>query len=200
MTASPLIIPGPAGGLESQLSGIGPNTTRFAVLCHPHPQYGGSMNDAVLDVVEKVLSQRGIASLRFNFRGVGRSDASHHGNGGEADDVVAAVTWLREQHTPERLTVAGYSFGASMVWQALDRLGALDRVLLVAPPVALMHFASRLVDHPVDVFVGDEDQFTDTIALGEIPGIRTHVIVGTDHFFVGRWHDLEAELAATIAG
>lgn len=197
MTIERITIPGPVGELESVLNVHG-DTDHWAVLCHPHPQYGGTMNDAVLDVVAQVAEERGIDTLRFNFRGTGASAGCH--DGGEADDVVAAVQWLRKRYSPRHLSVAGYSFGAGMVWQALAKLGRLRQVLLIAPPTAFIQWESpHPASVPVDVFVGDHDQFADASLLADIGGIRTHVIPGADHFFVGRWEALKAALGDVIS-
>ena len=191
-------VPGPAGALEARLSDSSPADGHYAVLCHPHPQYGGDMNDTVLDILARVLERNGTACLRFNFRGVGGSEGSHDGKGGEVDDVLATVAWLQAEHAPMKLILGGYSFGASMVWQALEKLDTPDRVLLIAPPVAMMDFASQEVNCPVDVFAGDADQYVDPEALAAWQGISAHVIDGADHFFSGKWDRLEAEIAAVL--
>jgi alpha/beta superfamily hydrolase len=191
-------VPGPAGILQAELSESAPVNGRYAVLCHPHPQYGGSMHDTVLDILARVFESHGVACLRFNFRGVGASTGSHDGNGGEVDDLLAAIDWLNAEHAPEGLTLAGYSFGANMIWRALDSLDTPQRVVLVAPPVGLMEFAPRELGCPVDVFVGDVDEFVDARALAAWEGVRIHTIPGADHFFAGKWKALEAEIEAAV--
>jgi uncharacterized protein len=133
------MVPGPVGRLEGSFSEPA-GATDAIVLCHPHPQYGGSMRDAVLDTIAAVADRLGMAQLRFNFRGVGASDGSFDRGVGEVDDLLFVLDWLRAQKRPTSIRVAGYSFGSSVVWRALDRAGALAGVLLVAPPVAMMDF------------------------------------------------------------
>ncbi|MCZ6710176.1 MAG: alpha/beta fold hydrolase [Gammaproteobacteria bacterium] len=191
-------VPGPAGVLEAQLSEPPSTGGQYAVLCHPHPQFGGTMHDTVLDILAGALERRGVACLRFNFRGVGASAGEHDGAGGEVDDVLAAVALLQAEYEPTALTLGGYSFGASMVWQALDKLDTPERVLLVAPPVGVMEFNARELDCPVEVFVGDQDQYVEQRALDEWRGVRAHVIGGADHFFSGRWEALDAALNAAL--
>ncbi|HJU27809.1 MAG TPA: hypothetical protein VJ718_01485, partial [Candidatus Binataceae bacterium] len=87
---------------------------RAGVVCHPHPLYGGSMYNNVVDAVLEAMWKLGWATLRFNFRGVGQSEGEHGGGAGEADDATAAVKFLGEQTglTVSNLVLAGYSFGA----------------------------------------------------------------------------------------
>lgn len=191
-------IPGPAGALQAHLSETTASDGRYAVLCHPHPQYGGSMDDHVLGILGKALEDSGVACLRFNFRGVGGSEGRSDGQGGEVDDVLAAVAWLQAERAPESLILGGYSFGASMIWQALEKLDTPQRVLLIAPPVGVMEFATRELDCPVDVFVGDGDGYVSLSALEAWHGISAHVIGGADHFFGGRWDELAGEIASVL--
>ncbi len=191
-------IPGPAGPIEAHLDDANEASGAFAVLCHPHPQYGGTMDDAVLSVLARGLTGAGVRCLRFNFRGVGASAGTHDGKGGEVDDLLAAVNWLRKEHLPENLILGGYSFGAGVVWQALARINPPDRVILVAPPLRFMPFAPQPVDFPLDVFAGDADTFVDAAALADLKGARAHVIADADHFFSGKWRDLAAGIEAAL--
>ena len=106
-----MLVDGPAGALETLLDGDGSD---LAVLCHPHPQYGGTMHDAVLDCAARALGAAGIARLRFNFRGVGRSEGRFDEGVGEVDDVLAILTHGRKMHPEARVLLVGYSFGAAM--------------------------------------------------------------------------------------
>jgi uncharacterized protein len=191
-------ISGPAGAIEAHYQAATGANAAQAVLCHPHPQYGGNMHDAVLDCAARVLLAAGLGVLRFNFRGVGRSHGSYDGGRGEVDDLAAAITWLRDAQPDAPLWLGGYSFGAWIAWQALPVDLALQRVLLLAPPVGPMVFASRPVPFPVDVFAGDADEFLDPRALAAWAGVTVHVIPGADHFFAGRF-DALAERIRTAA-
>ena len=101
-------VPGPMGVLEAQLSGTPSADGQYAVLCHPHPQFGGTMHDPVLDRLAAALERRGVACLRFNFRGVGASAGEHDGAGGEVDDLLAAVALVQAEYTPKTLILGGY--------------------------------------------------------------------------------------------
>ncbi|MCH2354527.1 MAG: alpha/beta hydrolase, partial [Pseudomonadales bacterium] len=87
------------------------NEGSWVIFCHPHPLYGGSMFDAVLDTVEKAVAPLNLSTLRFNFRGVGSSDGEHDHGDGEVNDLVSVVEWLRQAKSPSAVSVAGYSFG-----------------------------------------------------------------------------------------
>lgn len=191
-------IPGPAGALEAELTLAQNNTGAFAVLCHPHPQYGGNMHDGVLATVESALLRSGISCLRFNFRGVGRSEGQSMASREEAADLLAVIAWLNSEHAPERLWLAGYSFGASIVWQAITA-STPDRVLLIAPPVGLMPFEKISQSGPVDIFAGDRDDYVDVARLAELQGATVHVLPGADHFFLGQHQTLENLINGAIS-
>ena len=194
-----LAIDGPRGPLEARYDPPAGTPAAQAVLCHPHPQYGGSMHDAVLATLAEVLIEAGVGVLRFNFRGVGGSAGRYDGGAGEVADLLAAADWLVAAHPGARLWAGGYSFGAWVTWQALDRGLAPHRVLLVAPPVGAMPFPSRPEQVPTDVVIGSLDDFADPGALDAWSGVTLHRIDGADHFFGGHHHDLARTLKNTIA-
>ena len=113
-------IRGPAGRLEAILEepeGAPPQLG--AVVCHPHPLYGGTMHNKVVHRMARGLRRAGIAALRFNFRGVGRSEGEHGDLTGEIEDARAALGWLRRRYPELAFALAGFSFGA----RAITRLG-----------------------------------------------------------------------------
>ncbi len=191
-------IPGPLGSLEGNVIDAPDGDGSFAVLCHPHPQYGGNMDDAVLDICAGVLVGHGVSVLKFNFRGLGASEGNYSGGHAETEDLLAAVDWLRHTHSPESLWLGGYSFGANLVWRALDEVHPPERVLLIAPPVGHMEFANRPLPCPVDVFAGDADEFVDQAVLNAWAKVRCHIVAGADHFFTGRWDELRASIEASL--
>jgi len=187
-------IVGPAGAIETMLERAADAGSRFAVLCHPHPLYGGSMHDAVLDTAAAVLLRRGINVVRFNFRGVGASEG-HHGSGiGEVEDLVAVLAWLTRNHAPSSIVLGGYSFGSAIAWRTAPAAVGLERVLLIAPPVGRMPFDSPAPACPVHVVHGDEDEFIDPDALAAWPGVARHPVPGANHFFMGRWPALASAI------
>jgi len=195
--SEPLFIPGPCGVLDADLNRSSTEAAGLAVLCHPHPLYGGTRQDAVLECAAGVLLAHGFDVLRFNFRGVGRSGGSIQGDGAEVDDLLAVVAWVRKELKPGILWLGGYSFGAAMAWQALATTAA-DRALLIAPPVGRMHFEPRRPGIPVQAIVGAEDDFVDPSAMAALPGVETLTLPGADHFFSGKMTALAAALEQTL--
>lgn len=194
-----MMIPSPAGLLEAHLEHSA-GSTRAIVLCHPHPQYGGSMHDAVVDTVDTVARRLGFATLRFNFRGVGASTGRFDNGIGEVEDLLAAVAWLRERTAPLPMWLAGYSFGSNVVWRSMERAGELGGVLLIAPPVALMDFSTRpTTPAALTVIAGDRDDYVDAADLSRwaqlaAPAAIVESVGGADHFFSGT----HAQLALAV--
>jgi len=191
-------IPGPGITLEGRLSvGAAPGG---AVITHPHPLFGGNMANNVVLTTVRALAVRGMSALRFNFRGVGHSTGTYGGGIDEADDVVAALAFLKSR-TPGPHYVVGYSFGAAVAgWALLKGLSA-DGAICVAPPIAFMDlsFLPRVPGLRL-IIVGDRDELCPLPSLqalmaesqpacGETPA-AVRVIEGADHFF----GDGEAEL------
>ena len=130
-----LTLDGPAGRLEALLKAGAENATYAAVVCHPHPLFGGTLHNKVVFHTMKALNSFGFPVLRFNFRGTGLSQGEHdHGNG-EVDDVRAALDWLdAEYHLP--VVFAGFSFGAAVGLRAACADVRVRAVIGVGTPVA----------------------------------------------------------------
>jgi alpha/beta superfamily hydrolase len=193
-----LDIPAPTGSLEAWLERPAGAERACAVLCHPHPLYGGTLHDSVLGCLADALLDAGVACLRFNFRGVGGSSGRHDGGAGEIDDLLAAIAWVEANLQPRELWLGGYSFGAFVAWESLAQGAAPARLMLVAPPVGRMPFTSRLPGCQVHVFAGDRDEFIDQDLLAAWSGVDTHLIAGADHFFVGYMDDLRRRIELAI--
>jgi uncharacterized protein len=174
-----------------------------AVVCHPHPLYGGSMYNNVVDAVLAAMWQAGYATLRFNFRGVGASDGEHDGGPGEVDDAVAALAFLLAQPgvRKEGAIMAGYSFGAMVAVTAGYARADVARIVAVALPLAMAD--ARIPDgatKPVLLVSGDRDSYSPVAGLqaleSKIGGsARLEIIAGADHFFGGH----ETELSRAIS-
>lgn len=187
-----LFLPGPAGNLEAIWWPSAAKTDKAAVICHPHPLYGGTLDNKVVTTLARAWRDAGFAVLRFNFRGTGASEGAHDGGRGEIDDLLAALVWLRETH-PGPVDLAGFSFGAWVAAAATARL-APDwqprRLVLVAPPV---HYEGFEALHPpvaTVVLQGEED---DVVAPEEVyawvasrqPPPELLRFPGAGHFFHG---------------
>lgn len=164
---------------------------RGVVLCHPHPQYGGDMHNPVISTAMDAASQEGFSTLRFNFRGVGRSGGSYSEGVGEREDVKAAIDYLYSAlgHSDVPLTLLGYSFGA---WAALP-VGIQDHrikgMVAIAPPLGLYDFGFLEGSKKIKLLMaGDQDFFCPKALLEswferlEEPKTLA-VIEGADHFF-----------------
>lgn len=170
-----------------------------AVVLHPHPQYGGDMDNHVVTAIAAALAARSASTLRFNFRGAGRSQGSFDGGAGEADDARAAIAALREVAHGAMLVLAGYSFGA-MVAAAVARDASLSALLLVSPPVGMGALAPLETGTPTLVVAGDRDQFAPAAAIRALTGgkCRAAVVEGVDHGWSSGVNSLVDEIDAFV--
>jgi len=178
-----------------------------AVVCHPHPMYGGSMYNNVVDATLAAMWQLGYATLRFNFRGVGASEGEHDGGPGEVDDAVAAMTFLLAQPgvRNSNATMAGYSFGAMVAVSAGYERAEIARIVAVAIPLAMAD--ARIPDgasKPILMISGDRDSYSPVAGLRALQSrigdsARLEIIAGADHFFGGCEADLSRAIAAALS-
>ena len=188
-------VPGPAGALEARLW---PSTNgHWAVFCHPHPLYGGSMDDAVIDLARTRFAATGGGATLFNFRGVGASDGQHDGGAGEVDDVVAVVRWLADHEAATAPLLVGYSFGSAVAWRAAAQLDAVTHTVLIAPPIGSMAYPHS-ESLAATVIAGSMDPFVDAARLdawlAAQPGATLLAVAGADHFFLGHQRELAGAL------
>ncbi|MFP4039483.1 MAG: alpha/beta hydrolase [Desulfosudaceae bacterium] len=193
-----------AGG-QSKLVGLfSPGTSdRGVVVTHPHPLYGGDMFNNVVEAIARAYRQSGYATLRFNFRGVGGSGGEYDGGRGERDDVSAALDRLAAAGIPQP-ELAGYSFGAWVCAVGAAGFGSVSRMILVAPPVALLDFAEvGWLENLKLVVSGSEDELGPPEKIAALlpawnGAARFSVITGADHFFFGAESELEAVLTENL--
>jgi alpha/beta superfamily hydrolase len=199
------VIDGPAGPLEARVEDPSPGAAPRAVgvVCHPHPLYGGTMQNKVVHTLARSFEECGVPTLRFNFRGVGQSAGTYDGGPGELEDALAACGWARRHWNCEALWLAGFSFGAAVALQAAAdaRPGLL---VTVAPPVG------RIIVAPLArpdcrwlVVQGDKDELVDVAAVRSwVAGFddppRLQVLAGAEHFFHGRLGDLRDAVTGFI--
>jgi uncharacterized protein len=208
-----LFFDGPAGRLEALLNGGAEGATHAAVVCHPHPLFGGTLHNKVVFHTMKALNSFGFPVLRFNFRGTGLSQGEHDSGIGEVEDVRAALNWLdAEFHLP--LIFAGFSFGAAVgLRAAFDdvRVRALIAVGTPAVPVAAESEEPRVYTFdflqkctkPKLLVSGARDQFGPRARLqalvDSVPEPKELVLIeGGDHFFEGRLRELRDAIESWV--
>lgn len=197
--AERLLIEGNVGAIEVQvdmptLSEVQPNARGLAIVAHPHPLFGGTMDNKVAQTLAKTFSGLGYMTVRFNFRGVGQSAGKHDAGNGETDDTLTVIEWARRQHEQHgALVLAGFSFGTlvqSRVAQRLNELGQrVERMVFVG--TAAGKWPVETVPQDTIVIHGELD---DTITLDEVlrwaepQELPVTVVAGADHFFHRRLH------------
>lgn len=199
----PIVVRVPAGPtLEARFGSIETPKGGF-VLCHPHPLYGGDMDNPVVIRAAEVVREAKFATLRFNFRGVGTSGGAHDKGEGEQDDVRAAMAVLASHLPPaSRVGVIGYSFGA---WAAARATRPGEAPLgLIAPPLGMLDFGF-LSSGPGRILLvgGTQDTYCPVEALhrlAEATGADERIIEGADHFFFGKLYPLGQAIGEWVAG
>ena len=199
------IIDGPAGDLEAlietpqDISSLG-----CAVVCHPHPVHGGAMTNKVAHTLARSFVGVGIPALRFNFRGVGKSEGSFDEGLGEVDDVLTAMAWMRASMPELPLWLAGFSFGAAMTIRAAMSANPAG-LISIAP--AFSRFAADFDAQPACpwlILQGDEDELIDideTVKWVDSldPGPELTIFPSTDHFFHGKLAQLRDATARFVS-
>jgi len=168
---------------------------KLVVICHPHPQYGGSMDNNVVLTARDCLIQAGFSTLRFNFRGVGRNHGTPD-TGADVDELAALLEYMARQEDAARgLHVAAYSYGAWVALSAVRKGAAPASMLLFSPPIDFMPFDEvRLPEAPCLITLGSRDDYCSEsslrqwLALHETPESSCRVVVlpGGDHFYTGQ--------------
>ncbi|CFX00790.1 conserved protein of unknown function [Candidatus Filomicrobium marinum] len=196
-----LIINGPAGRLEARYHHESASDSPIALILHPHPQFGGTMNNQVVYSLYHTFVERGFSVLRFNFRGVGRSQGFWDGGPGELADAACALDWLQLVKPDARSCwIAGVSFGTWIAMQLLMRRPEVEGFICVAPPSNLYDF-SFLAPCPSSGLMinGDIDRVVPSSSIAELTGklktqrgikIDHEIVPGANHFFEGKMDEL----------
>ena len=196
-----LAINGPEGRLEARYHRAASASAPVALVMHPHPQFGGTMNHKVVYHLFHAFARAGFSVLRFNFRGVGRSQGSFDGGQGELADAAAALDWLQTFHAGAfRCWVGGFSFGAWISMQLLMRRPEIDAFVAVAPPASIYDFAflapcpsaGLIVQGTADETVPEAEvaKLAEKLIAQRGLAIQYRTVPGADHFFEGRLNDL----------
>ena len=200
-----VIFNGPEGRLEGRYQQSKRPNAPIALMLHPHPQYGGTMNNKVVYTLFHAFVRQGFSVLRFNFRGVGRSQGVFDRGEGELSDAAAALDWLQSYNeNAEGCWIAGFSFGAWIGMQLLMRRPEITGFVSVAPP-ANMHDFSFLAPCPSSglILQGDKDEVVPEASVKKLVdklssqrgiSIDYRVVPGADHFFRDQMEELSGHV------
>jgi hypothetical protein len=201
------MLPGPAGRLEALLNVGDADATHAALVCHPHPLYGGTMHNKVVYHCMKALSKFGFHVLRFNFRGTGLSEGKHDEGRGEREDVKAAVDFLQKEFGLP-IIFSGFSFGAATGMKALCSDPRIVGMISLGTPVAAegRHYRYEFLRECVKpkLFIsGSNDQYSPRAVLEEVFAKAAEpkklvIVDGAEHFFVGKLDQMQAAVESWI--
>ena len=204
-TVGAVDVPGPSGRIEGLWSDPGGDRPA-AVIGHPHPAHGGSMHSKVVHTVYRVLDAAGHPTLRFNFRGVGRSQGQYSGWNEEVADFAAAAAFARQRTARSALWAAGFSFGSwiGLQWALSDP--GVERFLALGVPIEnhQFDFLDRL-PWPLAIVQGERDPYGPREALEaaaskwrRLGPVTVTIVKGADHFFTGKLAELKQALEEIV--
>jgi len=206
-TETTFLLQGPAGNLEVLATPIAENTTQksaIAIICHPHPLHGGTMTNKVVTTLARAFRDIGLRTVRFNFRGVGKSEGSYAEGIGETDDLLAVVKWVKEVFPDTDIWLAGFSFGSCVAIRAATMI-PVAQLVCIAPPVSRFDLAGLPpVTCPWLIIQGDQDEVVvpeEVFAWAENlnPPPTLIRMQGAGHFFHGRLLELRDILEVALA-
>ncbi|WP_206668526.1 alpha/beta hydrolase [Pseudomonas saliphila] len=190
------LIEGPAGSLEMLVTRV-EGAECVAVICHPHPLHGGAMQNKVVHTLMRAARDQGASTIRFNFRGVGKSAGEHADGIGEIEDCLAVIAWAHANLGANRLWLMGFSFGGYVAAAAACRLDTWPaRLVLVAPSVEKLPFSDLMpLPGAAAVMMGEADEVVASGAVFSLlegqPGVSVQRFADTGHFFHGRLVELK---------
>jgi len=170
--------------------------TRGAIITHPHPLYGGDMSNPVVEALVRSFNRKNVSTLRFNFRGAGRSEGNHDGGIGEGQDVMSAVHFLIKSGITS-IQLAGYSFGSWVIAHLPEIPPEVKGMIFVSPPMAFIPFKTvNSLPLLKLVITGEEDEIAPVHLIRNSlhkwnPGANFEVIDNADHFYYGCFDALE---------
>jgi alpha/beta superfamily hydrolase len=202
-----ILIPGPAGDIQALVETPEPHDLRhFAVVCHPHPLFGGTLENKVVHTLARAFEDLGAPAIRFNFRGVGASGGKYDEGVGETDDAMAVIGYARARWPHAALWLGGFSFGGAVAIRAAVRAKP-ERLVAVAPAVVRLDAldVSNVLTRscPWLIVQGDADEVLDAQAVLDwasqvSPEPTVRVLPGASHFFHGRLPDLRASVVTFL--
>ena len=197
-----IIIPGPEGRLEARYQKGKDQRSPICLVLHPHPRQGGTMNNKIVYNIFHAFKNIGFATLRFNFRGVGKSQGSYDNGVGELTDAAAALDWLQNENpTAQNTWIAGFSFGSWLALQLLMRRPEIAGFVAVSPPANLYDFsflapcpASGLIIQGTDDKIVEAEQVSELVdKLNKQKNLKIvyKKLIGADHFFKNELDDIQ---------
>lgn len=152
------IFPGPVGDIEVLATPADDKSRVTAIVCHPHSLHGGSMNNKVVTILARAFHDLGVRTVRFNFRGVGKTAGKYAEGIGETDDLLAIINWVKQCFPQDDIWLAGFSFGSFVAARAATQT-SVQQLVSVAPPVVRFDFADLPPVHcPWLIIQGEKDE------------------------------------------
>tara|TARA_B100000029_G_scaffold343628_1_gene336030 strand:- start:405 stop:1061 length:657 start_codon:yes stop_codon:yes gene_type:complete len=200
-----IFLPGPSGRLEGKYFKNEKIGSPVAVILQPHPQYGGTMNNKIVQEAYNVFVKNGFSVLRFNFRGVGKSDGTFDNGQGELSDAAAALDWIeRDNQNYSQCWIAGFSFGSLICMQLIMRRPEVTKFISISPQPNVYDF-TFLAPCPTSgqILYGDKDELVSRESLTELKNrlksqkgidVTFSEIKGANHFFKGKEEELKKEI------
>ena len=204
-----IVIPGPEGRLEAIYNKGSEKTSPLCLVLHPHPRQGGTMNNKLVYNTYQAFKKSNFSTLRFNFRGVGKSLGTYDNGVGELIDAAAALDWLQTENPAARTTwIAGFSFGAWLALQLLMRRPEISGFVAISPPASLYDFGF-LAPCPASglIIQGSEDKIVQEESVSELVeklnkqnniNVDYNKIIGADHFFAKNLDDIQKRIKKYI--
>jgi uncharacterized protein len=173
------------------------------VIMHPHPLYGGDMHNPVVSAISSAAWERGFATLKFNFRGVGKSNGDYDNGKGEKDDLLGAVAFLSESGV-SRIDLVGYSFGAWVASQLEFIPTSVENIILVSPPAGMMTFShTPAIDRVTAIITGSRDEIAPASEIRRLfknmnSKAKIKIITDADHFYGNDLESLKSSLISLL--
>lgn len=196
---------GPAGRIEAIIKEPAVPVTRAAIVCHPHPLFGGTMHNKVVFRISRAFQNAGFAVLRFNFRGAGSSEGRHDNGRGEQDDLLAAIELIENRYPGAEVWLAGFSFGSVVMLRAAACDNRVRAFVAAGVPVSKYDFTGIARCNKPKLFVqGSLDEVGSAADMERFFAVldepkELRIIEGADHFFEGRLVELAEAVSSFIA-
>ncbi len=203
-TSESLLIQGPAGNLETVIEHPAQRSgNTIAIICHPHPLYEGTMTNKVVTTLVRACQQLGLIAIRFNFRGIGKSEGHYDHANGEQDDLKTVIAWAKKTFPDSKLWLAGFSFGSYIATKVASEIN-IEQLITVAPPVNHFDFNSLpTLNCPWLVVQGEMDEVVPPHEVFEWLKTRSEKfqiirMPDTGHFFHGKLIELRENIVNSL--